>query len=137
MKRTVLALATLAALVLAFALPAIHAEEAPADGIEMDYFDGGDRNYVTTFNHSTHTDASCESCHHAEGEDQYKSCAAEGCHDVMDKKDKTAASYYNIIHGKGGDIATCMSCHREYVKDHPDRKKELAGCIGSACHPKN
>ena len=133
MKKLLMICMVCAALVCAFALSSVTAQDAPADGLVMDYFDGGDSNLQVTFNHSTHTSAACEECHHVEGADQYKSCAAAGCHDVMDQKDKTPASYYKITHKKAA-LSTCITCHKEVAPDK-ETKKLLTGCKNSACHP--
>jgi hypothetical protein len=107
MKKSLLACLTAAALVLAFALPSIYAEEVPEDGLVLDYTDDP-KGYTTTFNHSTHADVECTVCHHVEGEQQYASCAADGCHDAADKK--AELSWYKIAHDrKAGDRPTCMS----------------------------
>lgn len=135
MKRIFLASLASACLVCAVALPSLHAVDVPADGIEMDYYDGGEKNLMTVFNHSTHTDAKCEDCHHVEGDQQYAGCTTEGCHDVMDKKDKSVNSWYMVIHGKQGEKHTCMSCHKEVAGTDKEKKKALLGCKGSACHP--
>lgn len=137
MKKGILAGCMTAALVCAFALPSIYAVDAPADGIQMDYFKAEKNNLVTTFNHSSHKDVACEECHHMAGDQQYASCASEGCHNVMDKKDKTAASYYKIIHDRKAAMSTCVGCHADLdvVKADKDKKKMLTGCKGSACHP--
>lgn len=124
-----------AACVCAFALPNLYAVDAPADGIKMDK-----TSMPVTFNHSTHTKEDCRFCHHKASEDMtdIKSCSAEGCHDVLDRKDKSEKSYYKAMHGNHKTIPTCVSCHREEAKANGDKefKKMMTSCKGSACHPK-
>ena len=117
------------ALVMAFALSSIYATDAPADGAVLNHMGGME----VTFNHSAHSALDCAECHHQGGEDYQ--CTASGCHDIMDKKDKTPASWYNAVHSKKASLSTCVSCHTENAGDDKDKKKELAGCKGSACHP--
>ncbi len=120
-----------AAVLCAFALPSLFAADAP-DGIKMDK-----TAQPVTFNHSTHTEENCEFCHHTSGGDtaNIQKCSDAGCHDIMDKADKTSASYYKAMHGKHDTIPTCVSCHREKAGADAEKKKELAGCKQSACHP--
>ncbi|THB65493.1 MAG: cytochrome C [Desulfovibrio sp.] len=131
MKKTVILTMACAALCLTFALPALHAEDAPADGVQMDNMDGGDNNLVVAFNHSTHADVGCEECHHT---GEMTNCSGAGCHDLFDKADKTTASYYFILHSNNAARSTCISCHKGLELDR-DRLKELKGCRKSACHP--
>lgn len=121
-----------ALIVCAFALPNLYAVDAPADGIKMAYTAS-----PVVFNHSTHKSADCTACHHTwDGSSEVKKCTTSGCHDNMDKKDKSVHSYYQTVHGKGGAVATCVSCHKDFVKaGNKDRKKELTSCKKSACHP--
>jgi hypothetical protein len=54
----------------------------------------------------------------------------------MDKKDKTVNSYYKVLHDmRPKELSTCVSCHREVAGDDREKKRELAGCRGSVCHP--
>lgn len=134
MKKSLLVCLTAAALVLAFALPSIYAVEAPEDGIVLDHTDDP-KGYTTTFNHTTHASVDCTTCHHMEGDQQYASCVAEGCHDAADKK--ADMSWYKVVHDrKAGAKPTCVSCHLETAGDDIELKKQLTGCMGSACHPK-
>lgn len=136
MKKTLLVSVASACLVCAFALPALHAVDAPADGAKLDYIAGGEKNLVVVFNHSTHKTAKCEACHHVEGEKAYAKCGSAGCHDVFDKADKTEKSWYKVVHdAKGGKHATCISCHKEAAGEDKEKKAKLTGCKNSACHP--
>jgi len=122
-----------ACMVLAVALPALFAEEAPKESIELAYLP----DLKVQFPHDKHCSIACQECHHKwDGEGKIQSCTDSGCHDVMDKKDKTEKSFYNIIHGKGSDdVQTCLGCHREEAKKDKDKRKQLTSCRGSACHP--
>ncbi len=140
MKKSLFICFVCSALVCAFALPNLLAVDAPADGLKMDHFKAEKNNMVVTFNHATHASIACESCHHMwDGSSAVQSCADGGCHDVMDKKDKSAHSYYKAIHDrKGGDVGSCISCHSEEAKKKKgdrDYKKMMTSCKGSACHP--
>ncbi len=118
--------------VVAFAAPVLAAPPAvPADGIKLD-----NTKLQVVFNHSTHKTADCVTCHHpVDGKENYQKCSTAGCHDVFDRKDKSAHSYYRVMHAKGLKYDSCVSCHADFVKDHPDQKKELTACKKSKCHP--
>jgi hypothetical protein len=138
MKRIIVPM-LMAALALLFAAPAFVAEMACPDSLVMDHYKADTNNLKVEFNHSTHLDYACTECHHtwdeAGGEDP-KSCASPGCHDAMDKRDKTEHSYYKAIHNmRAEEIQSCVSCHRDAAGDDREKKKELAGCRGSVCHP--
>ncbi len=124
----------LSALLAAFSLPVIAADTpaAPADGLKMAL-----TSLPVEFNHSTHAAYKCVDCHHlVDGKESYAKCATSGCHDVLDKKDKSVRSYYKIMHDrKSKDVPTCVSCHLEVAGKDKDKKKELAGCKKSKCHP--
>ncbi|QJT07481.1 cytochrome c3 family protein [Oceanidesulfovibrio marinus] len=134
MKKSLLVCLTAAALVLAFALPSIYAEDAPADGLVLDHTDDA-KGYKVTFNHTSHASVDCTTCHHQEGDKQYASCVTEGCHSATDKA--ADLSWYKVVHNrKAGVKETCMSCHVETAGSDKELKKKLTGCMGSACHPK-
>ncbi len=117
-----------------FVLPSLAAQPAtPADGIKLEK--GGKK--VVVFNHSTHKDIKCTDCHHpVDGKEDFRSCATAGCHDILDKKDKSVNSLYQAMHkAKGAKFNTCVACHVATAGDDKDKKKELAGCAKSKCHP--
>jgi hypothetical protein len=124
----------LAVLMCVFALPVAAAQpEAPADGIKM-----ARTKQTVIFNHSTHKiGMKCGECHHpVDGKEDYGKCANAGCHDSMDRKDKSVKGYYNAMHAKSGTkFSTCASCHIKTAEQFPDRKKELTACKQSRCHP--
>jgi hypothetical protein len=118
----------------ALALPAIAAQpEVPADGLKMEK--SGKK--VVIFNHSTHKDEKCVTCHHpVEGKEDYRPCGTEGCHDIIGTKDKSVHSYNQAIHKKKDNKhESCLSCHIKIAGDDKDKKKELTGCAKSKCHP--
>ena len=124
--------------VLAVALPALAADpEAPADGLKMER-----TKKPVVFNHSTHKANKCVDCHHqVDGKESYAKCGSAGCHDIMDKKDKSSKGYYHIIHQKKDlKFQGCLNCHTtvatsDAVKSDAAKVKELIGCgKGSKCH---
>lgn len=120
-------------LVSAFALTAIAAPAAPADGLKMEK-----TKKPVVFNHTTHASVACAECHHpVNGVEDYRKCSTAGCHDNFDPKDKKSInSYYQAMHkAKGAKFDTCVSCHVKVAGDDKAKKKELAGCAKSKCHP--
>lgn len=120
-------------LVAAFVMPAFAAQpDAPADGIQMHK-----TSKTVVFNHSTHKDTKCVECHHpVDGKEDFRPCSTAGCHDNFDKKDKSVHSYYQAMHkAKEVKFQTCVSCHIAKAGDDKEKKKELAGCAKSKCHP--
>jgi len=84
------------------------------------------------FNHASHQKAECVYCHHKELDGKAMiSCANTGCHDVMDRQDKSAHSYYQAIH-KRESTKSCLGCHREQAKNDPDLQEKFRGC--TPCH---
>ncbi|MDR1124873.1 MAG: cytochrome c3 family protein [Deltaproteobacteria bacterium] len=79
----------------------------------------------------------CTLCHHPLGEKQvFQTCAAAGCHDNLDAKDKSLQSYYQATHKRKTDTYdSCVSCHTEVAGKDAAMKKRLIGCKESACHP--
>jgi len=132
MKKCILS--AFALLVLALALPALAAQpDVPPDGIKMEK-----TKQPVIFNHTTHQkDMKCGDCHHVvDGKENYGKCANAGCHDSMDRKDKSVKGYYHVMHTKTGTkFATCASCHAQAAEKFPDKKKELTACKQSKCHP--
>lgn len=120
----------------ALVLPALASQpEVPADGIKMKLKDDSKKEVV--FNHSTHKDQTCVSCHHpVDGKEDFRPCGSAGCHDVFDAKDKTEKSFHYAMHEpKKAKHQTCMSCHLATAGADKDKKKKLAGCAKSKCHP--
>ncbi len=126
---------------LAFAVPAMAAPEVPADGLKMEA-----TKKPVVFNHSTHKDVTCASCHHpVDGKEDYRKCSTAGCHDDFKAK-KGVNSYYAAMHGKKGKFDSCVSCHAKVVTEKapgkaaeltPEQKaykKKMTSCKGSGCH---
>lgn len=130
MKKFV-SLGLMSAAVMCFvALPAVNAADAPADGLKM-----AKTEKPVVFNHSTHKANECKECHHTwDGAGAIGSCSEAGCHDVMDKKDKSVNSYYQAMHNKKAAHPTCVSCHADVAGQDQEMKKKLTSCKGSACH---
>jgi len=136
MKRALFCLVLVTCLVAGLALAAN--DEAP-DNLVIDNFKADTNNLSVTFNHSSHAGYNCQDCHHTWDPacgDPPRPCSFSGCHDVMDKKEKGAASYYKMIHDmRPEQLSTCVSCHRELAGADKQKKREFAGCKGSVCHP--
>lgn len=116
------------------ALPVLASQpEVPADGIKMNK--GGKKEVI--FNHSTHKEQACGECHHpVDGKEDYRACNTEGCHFILDAKDKSINSYYQAMHKKKDTkFGTCVSCHAKIAGDDKDKKKALTACAKSKCHP--
>ncbi|MDO5483615.1 MAG: cytochrome c3 family protein [Desulfovibrionaceae bacterium] len=119
-------------LALALAVPALASQPAvPDQPLE---FKGAKKTVI--FNHSTHQSVECVACHHnVDGKANYQKCATSGCHDDLTAK-KGLNSLYAVVHARSGlKYDTCLSCHLKLAADQPDKKKELAGCSKSKCHP--
>ncbi len=118
--------------VLAIAVPALAAQpEVPADGIQMK---NGKKAVV--FNHSTHKDITCGSCHHpVDGKEDFRKCSTAGCHDDFKAKKGVKSLYYVMHAKKGTKFDTCVSCHAKVAGADAAKKKELTGCAKSKCHP--
>ncbi len=118
---------------LACAAPAMAAPEVPADGLKMSA-----TKKPVVFNHSTHTEVTCVTCHHpVDGKEDYRKCSTAGCHDDFKAK-KGVNSYYFVMHSKKAKFDTCVSCHADLVKEKAptdkDYKKKMTSCKGSGCH---
>jgi len=133
MKKTLWVSLLCSALVLAFALPAVYAVDAPADGTKLVYFPKKE----VVFNHSTHKSVDCKICHHTwDGAAKIGKCNDAGCHDNMDSKAKDIKALYMAFHTKEIKAKdSCYSCHVKIAGDDAAKKKELAGCAKSKCHP--
>lgn len=68
---------------------------------------------VVTFNHASHMDICCQSCHHTV-EDTYtiQGCSSEGCHDDITTKSEPT-SFYKAFHTAQDKTRSCLGCHRE------------------------
>jgi len=134
MKKIISLCAVCFALACFCALPVLNAADAPADGLKLSA-----TKKPVVFNHSTHKNAKCEACHHNwDGKSAIKKCSDSGCHDNLDKKAKGKDSYYKAMHSKKAkNPQSCLSCHKDVVKQHKGDKalkKKLTGCKKSGCH---
>nr|1MDV_A Chain A, CYTOCHROME C3 [Nitratidesulfovibrio vulgaris str. Hildenborough]1MDV_B Chain B, CYTOCHROME C3 [Nitratidesulfovibrio vulgaris str. Hildenborough] len=106
------------------------APKAPADGLKMEA-----TKQPVVLNHSTHKSVKCGDCHHpVNGKEDYRKCGTAGCHDSMDKKDKSAKGYYHVMHDKNTKFKSCVGCHVEVAGADAAKKKDLTGCKKSKCH---
>ena len=96
---------------------------------------------AVTFNHSSHRDVACDTCHHkprcaichyspSEEKSPYASCsAAEGCHTIQGRSSEPE-SRFMAFHSRES-MRSCFGCHRSLSQEHP----EFQGC--RPCHPQN
>ena len=118
-------------LVLAFAIPDFGALARPnlKDLYEPMLLDAGksERMYVI-FNHSTHTDIACRTCHHVGlPGNRYAACTSEGCHSLQGASNRSPMSVYMAYHAPNMD-RSCYGCHKPLAGKYPDFK----GC--RPCH---
>ena len=85
------------------------------------------RMYVT-FNHSSHQDIACRTCHH-EGlpGNRYAACTSEGCHSLPGASERSPMSVFMAYHAPGTD-RSCYGCHKPLGGKYPN----FHGC--SPCH---
>jgi hypothetical protein len=126
-------------LALALSVPAAYAA-VPDDTVRMEK-----SKKPVVFDHSAHRHSAnwkgmkCRDCHHVveRGRTDYSKCSTAGCHDSMDRRDKSETGYYHMIHARSGaERATCLSCHLKAAEKFQERnkRKELIGCKESKCH---
>ena len=134
-----------------FALPSVRAKAATAEAPVAAPGETREMNWTrrpVMFSHQVHAkalaekeindpQAYCALCHHpVNGETSYLTCAAPGCHDNLNQKDKSVQSYYLATHKKKKEtFYSCISCHEERAGDDIAAMKCLAGCKQSVCHP--
>ncbi len=114
---------------------AMAAPKAPAAASKLAYLPSK----VVQMKHETHAKVDCKACHHEPDfgkTDAVKKCSDKGCHDSLDKADKTEKSLYQAFHKKGGKHASCLSCHTDEAgKMDKEKGKAMKGCNKSVCHP--
>lgn len=118
--------AFLALLLLATAASAgpLHSLKGP---IVMDY--GARPRFAVTFNHSSHKNVPCRTCHHlatAEGK-RFVNCTIEPCHSQAGPRLRDPESMFMAYHAPGMD-RSCYGCHYMERAKHP----EFRGC--RPCH---
>lgn len=131
MRTMTIALALVAAAAVAWA-----GQQPPQKPLTLSYFP----NKVVEFGHPPHTktlELPCEKCHHKKVDGEIVKCSASGCHDVFDRRDRSSASFYTMVHGRGTkQVQSCVGCHREAARGMDrDESRKLTSCKGSVCHP--
>ncbi len=116
MKKILIALSISVTLTL-LGVVAVVAKDAPAGPQAVTNYG---KKGPATFNHDTHKDTACATCHHNEADGKYK-CGE--CHKL---EDGDALNIKDAFHGK--DKGTCYACHLE--KDAKNKMK----C--AECHAK-
>lgn len=85
------------------------------------------RMYVT-FNHSSHKDVKCRTCHHTGlSGNRYASCTSPECHALTAPSSREVLSVYMAYHAPDMD-RSCFGCHKPLVGKYPNFK----GC--QPCH---
>lgn len=95
--------------------------------IEMDY--GASPRFAVTFNHSSHKNVKCRTCHHIRDKEgrRYVQCTIEECHSVSGARRRDPLSMFMAYHARGTD-RSCYGCHKMEAAKHP----EFKGC--RPCH---
>lgn len=124
MKYLPAALLTLLLLAAAVQGAPLHSIKGP---ILMDY--GASPRFSVTFNHSSHQQVKCRTCHHirdAEGK-RFVNCTIEPCHSQAGARLRNPESMFMAYHAPGMD-RSCYGCHYKERAKHP----EFRGC--RPCH---
>ena len=89
--------------------------------------DGTSRLMHVTFNHTSHKNVKCVTCHH-EGlpGNRYASCTNELCHSIRGASERDPMSLFMAYHAP--DERSCYGCHRKEAANRPD----FRGC--RPCH---
>lgn len=128
--RKVLFVSVVCAILVGFVgLPALQAVDAPKGPMDVTLPAGvTPTQEKCKFDHGGgHAKLECKACHHKEEGGAIKKCAAAGCHDNPDPKDKTSEkSFYKAYHDMKS-THSCMGCHKA-------EGKGPAKCTD--CHPK-
>ena len=132
MKRLILCALAAAGL----CIPALAADPTPEQKAQIEkpitMNNSGNEKKQVVFTHSAHAKTDCAFCHHKAADGNiYVGCAVKGCHDSMDKKDKSEHGYYFMIHNKKSE-KSCMGCHQKAVAENPALKEKFKGC--NPCH---
>ena len=87
-----------------------------------------------TLSHTAHEQYDCVFCHHKPvGDNAFVSCASQGCHDNLDRKDKSERGYYQAIHKRDSE-KSCAGCHKKLAQTSDALKEKFRGC--TPCHPR-
>ncbi|MDL2285224.1 cytochrome c3 family protein [Desulfovibrio sp. OttesenSCG-928-F07] len=85
-----------------------------------------------TFQHASHADISCETCHHAaKGDDEYTSCSVKGCHSFPGPRERRKMSTFMAYHAKDTD-RSCYGCHNQLREEEPEAYPAFRNC--QPCH---
>ncbi|MFW5837529.1 MAG: cytochrome c3 family protein [Desulfovibrionaceae bacterium] len=111
-------------------------QQPPQQPLKLSYFP----DKVVEFGHTPHTGTlslDCAACHHEKVDGEIVKCSTSGCHDVFDRRDRSEASFYNMVHGRGSaEVQSCLACHKDAARGKDrDEARRLTSCKGSACHP--
>lgn len=95
--------------------------------IDMNY--GTSPRFAVIFNHSTHKQVKCRTCHHIKDEEgqRFVKCTREDCHSIPGARERDPMSMFMAYHAVGTD-RSCYGCHRMEAKTHP----QFVGC--RPCH---
>lgn len=94
--------------------------------IELDA--GESKRMYVTFNHSTHKDIACRTCHHMGlPGNRYAPCTNPECHALTSPSERNVMSVYMAYHAPGTD-RSCAGCHASLASKYPQFK----GC--KPCH---
>ncbi|HIW01601.1 MAG TPA: cytochrome c3 family protein [Candidatus Desulfovibrio intestinipullorum] len=83
-----------------------------------------------TFNHRTHMNVPCRTCHHAEGSTGYYVSCNE-CHQIEDARSTEVESRFQAFHAKGTD-RSCYGCHTRMAEARPQDFPHFTNC--RPCH---
>ncbi len=123
------------------ALGLVGAYPAHADAPKRNLFDldkpmelnaGSSKRMFVTFNHSSHKQVACRTCHH-EGlpGKRYAPCTNSQCHVIQGARSRDALSVYMAYHAPDME-RSCLGCHRKLAKAEPERYPAFKGC--RPCH---
>lgn len=93
----------------------------------LDYCSGP--RLAVVFNHSTHKQVQCRTCHHIVDDEgkRYVKCTREECHSIPGSRERDPMSAFMAYHAKGTD-RSCYGCHLERRAKYPS----FRGC--QPCH---
>jgi len=130
MKHIVLLLAALALVLAQGTADARDVKEiGKAMSKPIELHNSADRHFHTTFNHKTHQEVPCATCHHEEGSSGIYSPCSE-CHATAGPREKDPMSVYQAFHSK--HERSCLSCHKRLLNSDPKRFALFRGC--RPCH---
>lgn len=95
--------------------------------ILLDY--GASPRLAVIFNHSTHKQVKCRTCHHIKDEEgkRFVKCTREECHSLKGARERDPMSAFMAYHTRDTD-KSCYGCHQAERAKYPSFK----GC--QPCH---